>query len=81
MVIESDEAMGKILSINQNVEHENYGHDFYYHEPEVARGPDREARGRMKEKLDSQLEKEKDQFMQDQSKIAEMNKRLKDLAK
>ena len=53
MVIESDEAMGKILSINQNVEHENYGHDFYYHEPEVARGPDREARGRMKEKLDS----------------------------
>ena len=51
--MESDDAMGKILSINQNVEHENYGHDFYYHEPDVARGADREARGRMKEKLDS----------------------------
>ena len=44
--------MGKILSINQNVEHENYGLDFYYHEPDVTRGPEREARGNMKEKLE-----------------------------
>lgn len=62
MISDSDKALGKILALNNNVEHEDYGHDVYYHEPDVCRGAERAEKGRMKEKLEAQLEAEKDKF-------------------
>ena len=58
IVAESDEAYAKLLEINNNINHEDYGSGVYFNQPEVARGAKRIQMGRAKEKYEVVLDRE-----------------------